>query len=184
MKSTGFEDILSGFSKVSALKFAMWNEKGIVCISDPEDSDKVRQFLPQVAVNVYKAKDFLYDEKENRVEIFGLPMFDDETIAGVLLAYFCKSRNGSRETDPNPEDAKTLLTQIAGLIEERWALQNESDTLIGEIDQSYESLHLYSNVATQIKTLNFSSQMLLHLLNEIKDNIRMGMVFSIMPDRP
>jgi len=184
MKSTGFEEILSGFSKISPLKFEIWNEKGAVGACDPGDLDGVRQFLPGMAARVYDTEDFRHEETERQDGLFGLPLFDDDIIAGVLLAYFSSASDNAQVSCPNLEDAKALLTRIAGLIEERWDMQKESDTLITELDKSYESLHLYSNVATQIKTLNFSSQMILHLLNEIKDNIRMDMVFSIMPDRP
>ncbi|MBC8442430.1 MAG: HD domain-containing protein [Deltaproteobacteria bacterium] len=184
MKSTGFEEILSGFSKISPLKFEIWNEKGAVGACDPGDLKGVRQFLPGIAARVYEAEDFRHEETETQDGLFGLPLFDDDIIAGVLLAYFSNAHDNAQVSCPDPEDAKTLLTRIAGMIEERWDMQKESDTLINELDKSYESLHLYSNVATQIKTLNFSSQMILHLLNEIKENIRMDMVFSIMPDRP
>jgi len=184
MKSTGFEEILSGFSKISPLKFEIWNEKGVVGSCDLEDPNKVRQFLPGMAARVYATEDFLHEKNSKASELFGLPLFNEDSVAGVLLAYFVNTRTSKRKTDPDLGDAKVILTKIASLIEERWEMQNESDTLITELDKSYESLHLYSNVATQIKTLNFSSQMILHLLNEIKDNIRMDMVFSIMPDRP
>jgi len=185
MKSTGFEEILSGFSKISPLKFEIWNEKGVVGSCDLEDPYKVRQFLPGMAARVYAAEDFLHEKNPKDSELFGLPLFNEEdSVAGVLLAYFVNTRTNKRKTDPDLGNTKVILAKIAGLIEERWEMQNESDTLISELDKSYESLHLYSNVATQIKTLNFSSQMILHLLNEIKDNIRMDMVFSIMPDRP
>ncbi|MBT7261335.1 MAG: HD domain-containing protein [Desulfobacula sp.] len=184
MKSTGFEEILSGFSKISPLKFEIWNEKGVVGSCDLEDPYKVRQFLPGMAARVYVIEDFLHEKNPKASELFGLPLFNEDCVVGVLLAYFDSSHSNAGEDFPDAEDAKVLLTKIAGLIEERWEMQNESDTLITELDKSYESLHLYSNVATQIKTLNFSSQMILHLLNEIKDNIRMDMVFSIMPDRP
>ena len=184
MKSTGFEEILSGFSKISPLKFEIWNEKGVVGSCDLEDPYKVRQFLPGMVARVYAAEDFLHEKNPKTYELFGLPLFNDDSVAGVLLAYFNSSHSNATKVFPDTEDAKVLLTKISGLIEERWEMQNESDTLITELDKNYESLHLYSNVATQIKTLNFSSQMILHLLNEIKDNIRMDMVFSIMPDRP
>ncbi len=184
MKLTGFEEILSGFSKISPLKFEIWNATGVVCASDPEDRDGLKQFLPGMAARVYDAQDFLHEETERQDGLFGFPLFDDDIITGVLLAYFSSNFADGWKSTPDPGDAKTLLTRIAGLIEERWEMQKESDTLITELDKSYESLHLYSNVATQIKTLNFSSQMILHLLNEIKDNIRMDMVFSLMPDRP
>ncbi len=183
MKSTGFEEILSGFSKISPLKFEIWNEKGVVGSCDLDDPYKVRQLLPGMAARVYEAEDFLHEENPDKADLFGLPLFNEDDIAGVLLAYFEETPTNPSKGIPNPEDAKALLTTIADLIEERWEMQNESDTLVTELDKSYESLHLYSNVATQIKTLNFSSQMILHLLNEIKDNIRMDMVFSHMPDR-
>jgi putative nucleotidyltransferase with HDIG domain len=183
MKSTGFEKIFSTFSKLSPLKFEIWNEKGGVSAGEQADPDGIRHFLPGMADSVYTAKAFLHEQKEQQVMLFGLPLFDEDMMEGVLLAYFCRTSASAKESCPSPEDAKILLTQMAGLIEERWEMQKESDTLITELDKSYESLHLYSNVATQIKTLNFSSQMILHLLNEIKDNIRMDMVFSIMPER-
>jgi putative nucleotidyltransferase with HDIG domain len=184
MKSTGFEKILSTFSKLSSLKFEIWNENGVVCAGNLDDPVGMRHFLPGMAERVYEHQAFFHEQKDPQVMLFGLPLFDEDTIEGVLLAYACNNGTSVLKNNFKPEDIQVLLTQIAGLIEERWEMQRESDTLITELDQSYESLHLYSNVATQIKTLNFSSQMILHLLNEIKDNIRMDMVFSIMPDRP
>ena len=184
MKSTGFEDIFHGFSEISPLKFEMWDEKGVIGSFDHADLNGVRQLLPGMAARVYAAEEFLHEENQASAVLFGIPLFDEDTIEGVLLAYLFKGRTSANENSPGPGDVKVLMTKIADLIEERWEMKKESDTLINELDQNYESLHLYSNVATKIKTLNFSSQMILHLLNEIKDTIRMDMAFSIMPDRP
>jgi len=184
MKTTGFEKLLFGFSKLSSLKFEIWNEQGAVCCSDPENLARAHSFLPQMVVRIGEKKGFLYEEHENRMAVFGLPLFHADTIAAVLLAYYCKSNNDFQDSYPTIGEVEGVLVQIAERIEERWALEDESEVMATELDKSYEALHLYSNVVTQIKTLNFSTQNLIHLMNKLKENIRMEMVFSIMPDRP
>jgi len=189
MKPTGFENILSGFSKISALKFEIWDEKGLVFCPDQGDPEKeasnpVQLSLSRMVTRIYKTQEFLYDEKENHVDLFGLPLFDNETIVGVLLAYASSPANAFRKRGPDVEDTKTLLTQIVDMIHERWEFQNESEMLVSELDRNYETLHLYSNVATQIKTLNLSNQMITRLMEEIRNNMRVDMAFSLMPDQP
>lgn len=184
MKTTGFEKLLGEFSKISSLKFEIWNEQGAVCCSDPENLARTHPFLPQMAVRINGKKGFLYEEHENRMAVFGLPLFDTDTIAAVLLAYCCKSDIDFQGPYPTPGEAEGVLAQIAERIEERWALQNESEEMATELDKSYEALHLYSNVIPQIKTLNLSTQMLIHLMNKLKENLRVEMVFSLMPNRP
>jgi len=184
MKSTGFENILSQISKMSALKFEIWNKKGFVAGFKQNDSLRPEQVLPQMALRVYEAKSFVHDKKHKQFDLFGLPLFDNDTIESIFLAYCNKSKNTSLKNCLDSKDAEELMTQFAGLIQERWESQAESEMLITELDRNYETLHLYSNVATQIKTLNLSNQMISHLMEEIKNNIRVDMAFSFMQNRP
>ena len=189
MKTTGFETLLARFSKISAIQFEIWNEQGSILGPDllgssQDDRSWVKDFLPGMAARVYEEKKFCHRKAKTHVQLFGLPLINDEIVEAALLAYACIPLNSEKKDGLVCEDVQAILIQLAELIEEKWDLQNESEMMIQELDKSYETLHLYSNVVPQIKTLNFSNQMIVQLIKEIRDNLAMDMAFSIIPDRP
>ncbi len=74
--------------------------------------------------------------------------------------------------EPPDDDVLHLLHCARQLIEAHEASSQESALLTEELNQSYEDLHLFSRIATQIRSLRFSEEMLRNLLQETRDAMR------------
>jgi len=84
---------------------------------------------------------------------------------------------------PPADEVIALLTDLAGIIQEKLASQHESEKLVEELSQSFEDLSLYATIATHVKTLRFSSSMLNKLIEELMETMRSDLSFAYLPDR-
>jgi HD-GYP domain-containing protein (c-di-GMP phosphodiesterase class II) len=90
--------------------------------------------------------------------------------------------HGSQRT-PRAGEMEILLTNLAGLMEDKWGSQKEVEDITQELMQSFEDLHLYSRIATQIKSLRFSNEMLQRLTEELLETMRADIAFAALPER-
>ena len=93
-----------------------------------------------------------------------------------------------RENSLSSDDRQKHLLHVLGcakqLIEEREESTSETRQVTEELNQAYEELHLFSRIATQIRSLQFSRQMLRDLLQEIREAMRVDMAAALFPDDP
>ena len=94
------------------------------------------------------------------------------------LLYSCTER---QEAAPDGFRQSTLavLQCIRRLAEEREAKEGESRQLVEELNKTYEDLHLFARIATQIRSLHYSEQMLQALLEETRDAMRVDLVAAL-----
>ncbi len=109
--------------------------------------------------------------------VYGVPVRSDEKIIGALTA--C-GPNGSKHTD----DIRTFLNRAAGLIQDRFSYQRETEALTHELARSFEDLNLYARIARQVKALKFSADRLKDILQEIFETMRVDLVFSRLFNHP
>ena len=119
----------------------------------------------------------------------GVPIRHGDKVVGSLIAY---GQGPSGESSPvgshpdresSPEEMEAFLKHTAGLIVENSSYQKEVEDITEELSQSFEDLHLYARIGTQIKTLKFSDAMLKNLMEEIMDSMRSDLAFAELPER-
>jgi len=67
---------------------------------------------------------------------------------------------------------------------ERRGSVHESTRLAEELGQTYEDLYLFSRIATQVRSLHFSKQMVQELLCEIMDAMRVDLAAAEFSEKP
>jgi HD-GYP domain-containing protein (c-di-GMP phosphodiesterase class II) len=185
MDISPFEALFSSLAQTSHLNFELWDATGLLFSSEAE-SDKASVFKERrdFSAQILSQAAFQYASANGRDEIFGIPLRSNGKVVGSLIAYSSSSDKKSQpkcsgsEKSPGVEGMKTLLTNLAGIIEDRWISQSEMENMAHELTQSFEDLYLYSRIATQIKTLQVSESMLEDLLAQLLETMRIDLAFA------
>ena len=185
MDISPFEALFSSLAETSRLNFEVWDGTGLLFSSEAEPEKVcVSKERRDFSIQVLGRAAFQCAAADGHDEMFGLPLKSNGQVVGSLVAYrsnsdttFQTQRPGSRETSC-AEGVKTLLTNLAELIEDRWRTQSEIENMAHELTQSFEDLYLYSRTATQIKTLQVSESMLQDLLAQLSEAMRVDLAFA------
>ena len=194
-----FKDFFSSLSKITRLNIQVWDGKGLVFSSGPDQAaSPFTKEIEDLSTRILSLGAPQNASYQGHHTICGVPLRTAGDIVGALIAYSSDSEKnekpkktyfanplvqpgGSRQTDM--EETQTLLNRLAGLMEEMWVSQEESEEMAEELSKHFEDLYLYSRVATQIKTLRFSNAMLIELIKEILETMRADLAFARLPGR-
>ncbi|MEE8397564.1 MAG: HD-GYP domain-containing protein [Desulfobacterales bacterium] len=184
-----FQDIIKSFSQISRMTLEIWGRNGVIYSTDrngvePAFSEDIRAFSD----NIIDTDGFLTTCTGRKgYDLVGVPIHTQEGVFGSLIAY--RPRTGTsplHKTDGPAASAKTVsdfLSGLSGLMLDRTVTEKESEKMAEELGQSFEDLYLYSSLATQIKTLRFSSDILNELVGELLDTMRADLAFALLPER-
>jgi HD-GYP domain-containing protein (c-di-GMP phosphodiesterase class II) len=120
-------------------------------------------------------------EAENGSWACGVPVPAEDGGQGLLVTYASERH---RQDSQRPTDLLRLLGQVRQLIEERHETTDERLKMAEELNQAYEDLHLFSRIATQIRSLRFSRPMLRDLLQEVRESMRADLAVATFDGRP
>ncbi len=185
-----FKELFSSLTQISQLNFEVWDDKGLVFSSGPDGTDvSISRQIEDFSTYVMSQAVFQHACFNGQQAIFGVPIRNEEKIIGTLLAYGTNSKKSSKPKAmnsrkmPKAKEMETLLTRLTGIMEDKWIDVKERNEIAEELSQSFEDLHLYSRIATQIKTLRFSNSMQNNLVAEILKTMRVDLSFVKMPER-
>ncbi len=175
-----FKELFSSLAQISQLNFEIWDDDELVFSSGPEGTDvSISRQVEDFSAYVMNQAVFQYACFNGQQALFGVPIRNEEEIIGALLAYNINSRKM-----PHAKEMETLLTRLAGIMEDKWSDVKERNKITEELCQSFEDLHLYSRIANQIKTLRVSDSMQKNLVVEILRTMRADLSFVKMPEHP
>ena len=116
----------------------------------------------------------------------GIPIRNSQSVLGVLVA-FGRASYGSRgyEADKYTGDyhaveMESFLSSLTTLIEDNLSAHEEIEDMALELEQSFEDLHLYGQIASQIKTVKVSAGMLENLIEKLIENMRVDAAFTVI----
>ncbi|MBW2623564.1 MAG: hypothetical protein JRD68_11720, partial [Deltaproteobacteria bacterium] len=175
-----FTGLLSSLSSISQLCIEIRDEAGLVYSSDSEPPDAgISDEIESVFQQIMGGAPVDHTSGEGQRHVYGVPIQQDEQLHGAIIAY---AKNG--EPSINAQNLQVLLSQLAGVFIDRWDSQNEIEEITEELILSFEDLFLFSKLATKIKILNFSSAILLELIEDLLDTMRVDLAFVVLPDNP
>jgi len=155
-----FKELFCSLTQISPLTFAVWNDDGLLFSSRRDVTDiSIHKQIEDFSINVMREGVFRHASINGQKAVFGVPIRNDEQTIGSLLAY---SKDSNKKLIPNEiastkipdvNEIKTLLTRLVLIIEDKWKSIQEREQITEELSRSFEDLHLYSQVASQIKTL-------------------------------
>jgi len=178
-----FDILFTSLSAVSALKFEIWEKDNLVYSgwrekSQPPQSDDISLFSSLV---MDKQSFQVVKSREGQV-LCGVPLRTDHKVIGALIAFEdappsqCKLETGVAKIEQ-------LINCLAGIMEEKWTSQREAEEIVDELGKHMGDLNLYSKIATPVKSLEFSGNMLKALSEELLDSMGTDIVFSLFSDR-
>lgn len=168
-----FKGFFSSLSHISQLSFEVWNGKGFL-FSSGTDRTKMPGAgeIQSLSAQIMNSQTFQHKFSEGQYAMYGVPIKNGEGIIGSLIAH-----------GPYCEKRRQFLTHLAGILEDKWTAQKEAKEMAEELAHSFEDLYLYSRIAAQIKTLKFSGEMLLDLIENLRETMRVDLAFAELPDR-
>jgi HD-GYP domain-containing protein (c-di-GMP phosphodiesterase class II) len=191
MDLSSFKEFVVSLSQLTRLNFEVWDaEEGLVFFSKNGNSaPPPTKEIQNLSAQVISGNAFQEASYRDRYTLFGAPIRRGEEVKGAIIAYDSNLRKGhafdpgGASDDFHKKEMAPLLANLSGLIEEKWASQEESKKMTEEMTRQFEDLYLYSRLASQIKTLRFSNVMLKNLLEELLGTMRIGFAFAVFPER-
>jgi len=185
-----FKGFLLSLSSVSNLNFQVWDGNGLIFASgDDHIEEPYFKTHQDFSARVMSKKTYQHEPCQSQYALFGTPIKYGEEIVGSLIAYGTSSDRAGRPGDTPPvnasnaQDMETFLTHVAGLIEDKWEIEEETEEMAEELAQNFEDLALFGRISTQIKSLKFSDEMLKTLMDEVLETMRVDLTFVQMPER-
>ena len=200
MDITQFKDFFSSLSQITSLNFEIWDAKGLVFsfVSDRATRPDLKE-IQDFSARIMRLRTPQNASSQGHHLMSGVPLETGGQTIGSLIAYSANSdKKGEAENTPflgplvrprgsrqaDMQETQTFLTYAANLMQESWDSKEESEEMAEELTKHFEDLYLYSRLATQIKTLRFSSHMLKNLIKELLETMRADLAFVKLPNRP
>ena len=184
------KELLRSLSQVTRLTFEVRDEERCLFSTATDRTERpTSNRVKELSGHIIKRSAFHRASSHEPYAMCGVPLKYGEEIIGSLIAHRPNSdkrpmtKDNPFRTGPHAKEMEALLTNLAALMEDKWASQKEVEEITDELTQSFEDLNLYSRIATQIKTLRFSNAMLRDLTEELLETMRTDLAFAILPDR-
>jgi HD-GYP domain-containing protein (c-di-GMP phosphodiesterase class II) len=178
MDTAPFKELLASLARISRFDLDVRDAEGSLFFPE-STSESLRRDIKALSERVITEAAFQSVSLPTET-LYGVPLENGDGRKAALIAAE-QSTSISRGADP--DQMRTFLNELADLMQGQWFSQRESEEMAAELTQSFEDLHLYSRIATQIKTLQFSSNMLKELIEEILETMRMDLAFAVLPER-
>lgn len=176
-----FKEFFSSLSGISRLNFEVWSEQGRVYSSESDGADTpATEEIRDLSARILDREAFQRVSSRKKIAMFGVPLGNGDGTVGSLIAW---APDSSSPNARDPEAMEGFLNELAALVQERWSSEDELDEMADQLTQNFEDLHLYGRIATQIKTLKFSRDMLQDLAEELVGNMGVDLAFAELPDR-
>jgi class 3 adenylate cyclase len=181
-----FDILLTNLAASSTLEFEIWEQDNLIYSSwrkksHSHESDEVRL----LASLIIEKQSFQAMQSKEGQALCGVPLRTGHKVIGALIA-------SERADNPLPLSTceregvvtknQQLITCVAGIMEEKWNSQMESEEMAEELSEHMGNLNLYSKISPQVTTLEFSVNILKELSDELLDTMRTDIVFSLFSD--
>jgi len=190
MNLSPFKQFLSSLSQISRWHFEIWHADRAVFSSNGNRSKMpVIRDIRELSSKAISNGIFQHACSKGNYELFGIPVKNGDKVRGSLIAY---AQICGKESEPagivspkssHANEMQEFLTDLLGLMEDKWTTENEVEEITEELTQRFEDIYLYSNIATRIKSLRFSSAMLNDLVDELLGAMRAELAFARLPNR-
>ncbi|NNG02236.1 MAG: HD domain-containing protein [Desulfobacteraceae bacterium] len=174
--------LLTSLSRLNGIHFQLMDENGRILFTCLPESPSlsIKNTAVQLAGKTLIEDSFQFRYDGRSQLLCASPIKTEDDMSSVLMSIEenCPSDNGTVHI----ENIRQFHTRLISLIEQHLTLNEEVDELVEELDNSFEDLNLYSRIASQIKTLKFSDEMLRSLLRDLLENMRAHMSFASFPD--
>lgn len=116
----------------------------------------------------------------------GVPLRNSSGVFGTLFAFgnipdqTSVNGTGNDVKDDHAVQMERFLSGITTFVGNELGGQGEIDEMVRKLDENFEALYLYPKIASQVKTLRFSDDMLKLLMEELLQNMRVDAAFAFL----
>ncbi len=120
--------------------------------------------------------------------VCGFPLSNGQATTGALTAFYPEPDMHKAKSPDNADKVtyalkmENFLGSLAEMVQTSWEAQEEVQELAEELEQSFEDLHLYGKISSQVKALKFSNTMLRDLITDLLNNLRADAAFAILSE--
>jgi HD-GYP domain-containing protein (c-di-GMP phosphodiesterase class II) len=190
MNLNSFNQFLSSLSKISRWHFEVWDTDRAVFSSNGQRSKMpFSSDIRELSIRTISNGIFQHACPQGKHEVFGIPIKNADKVIGALIActQICVGESEAESLvcrkSSHAKEMQKFLTDLLGLMEDKWTTENEVEEITEELTRNFEDIYLYSNIATRIKSLRFSNDMLNDLAEELLEAMRTELAFARMPNR-
>ena len=190
MNLSPFSQFLSSLSQISHWHFEVWDANRAVFSSNGNRTNMpFSRDIRELSIKAISNGTFQHACPQENHELFGIPIKNRDKVIGSLIAY---DQIGGKESETEDivsqksaysNEMEEFLADLLRLMEDKWTTENEVEEITEELTQRFEDIYLYSNIATRIKSLRFSSAMLNDLAEELLGAMRTELTFARLPNR-
>jgi len=135
-------------------------------------------------------KAFQYRVYEDENFMCGIPIKNSHGVLGALVAcdhapYRPCLNDAKHDAEAyHADEMKKFFSNLIILVEENLNANEEVEEMALELEQNFEDLYSYGQIATQIKTVRFSTDMLKELMQRLIESFRVDAAVTRMPNKP
>lgn len=187
---TPLKDFLSGIAPISGIDYQIWDTNGKMQFSTVSNMSKTPsvQELQNLSNRIIYHKRFRYNAGNGSDFLCGIPIKNGQGVSGALVAFGRHPHKSSPDQarqgtlDIHAIKMENFLSSLTALVEDNLNAYEEVEEMAQELEKNFEDLYLYGQIASQIKTVKFTSENLEILIRKLQDNMRVDMVFSNLPN--
>jgi HD-GYP domain-containing protein (c-di-GMP phosphodiesterase class II) len=183
------EKLLASLTPVSRMYYQIWDIDGKHLFPEQEENPQAIEFsqaMKNFAGQVTVQNRYQYDLVNGRQFLCGCPLTNGQVTMGSLIAFDMdvpSQKPGAADIKTRALEMERFLGSLSDMLQTKWEAQEEINDLAEELDQSFEDLYMYGKIASQIKSLKFSNEMLKSLITTLLNNLRADAAFVILPSR-
>jgi HD-GYP domain-containing protein (c-di-GMP phosphodiesterase class II) len=185
-------EFLTSLAQISKFHFQIWDaDDGLLFSSTPDNfAGPPLEELHDFSRKIIEQATFQHAHLNGAEGLFGVPIKDGEAVVGSLVAFGSNSQGqlpgekSSATAIPRAEKMNGFLTQVSTLLEDRLSCQQEMEQMAEELTDNFEQLCFYARIASRVKTITFSGEMLRDLIEDLLDTMRTDIAFARLPKRP
>ncbi|MBI4633024.1 MAG: HD domain-containing protein [Deltaproteobacteria bacterium] len=186
-----FENLFASISRITGLHLDVVHEGEFISAGAAAAKENVlAEELRQLSLQSCSQKNFQQRTIHDRFHLFAVPLTLNGEQIGSLAAH-CAAEgqlgallNSGATPAPCSAIVQETLNNLARHMEFWWTNQHESEEMAEQLAESFEELHLYSNITPQIEAAVMSQKKFQLLLTDLQDIMRVELVFSRFPTNP
>ena len=186
------KEFLASLAKISKLNFQVWDiQEGLVFSANSDQHMATPQEeLEDFCAEIINGAKFQHAQSNGGKGLFGVPIKEGDLVVGSLIAFNSNSHEPlqpqtmAADRSPAAAEMEKFLGQVARLLEERLASQQEMEQMAEELTDNFEQLCFYARIAGRVKSITFSGEMLKDLVADLMDTMRTDIAFARLPERP
>lgn len=186
-----FENLFAGLSRITGLRLDVVHGEELIPAGAPAaEENHLAEELRHLSREACSQNRFQLRTLQDHFHLFAVPLTLNGEQIGSLTAHGAAEgpldallRAGSA-TGPGMEIVQDILNNLARHMEFWWANQQESEEMAEQLAESFEELHLYSQITPQIEAAVMSRGKFQRLLTDLQDILRVEAAFSRFPANP